>query len=185
MHTATAHAYTEIRYAQPANVFAFGEVFDVEDSTEMEAAEILPSDLPLDSLNGPILVAADWMPVAIQQILDSVPGMFVPENDGAWLDAQIASNALAFLEATSDVLPTFDPYLYTSLDGDLVVEFSAPRGKLTSVIGKTAGSIFARIDGYIFKSAFNLPFENVITVRKELQRMTHQLRDGAHGIVEA
>jgi hypothetical protein len=185
MFAATAQAASQIRFRGPESAFTF-EIPKIETKQQVAAADRLPSDNSLNVISGPSLIAAQWLATVERRIKESVPDQIMQagEDDG-WLNSEIARQAIRFFKATSDVLPAADPYIYTSMSGDLVVEFEGRHGKLTSVIGATSVLAFAVIDGNIVKTTMTLPFENVLRVRRELQRISDQLRSGEHGTVEA
>jgi hypothetical protein len=184
MKTATAQAYSDIRFRQPVSEFIF-EPPPVSAEDEI-ASQALPSDEKLGTIEGPVAIAAKWITTIERRIQQSVPDpiAITPEEEG-WLDSDIAARAVSFFSATSDVLPATEPYLYKASNGDLVAEFAERHGKLTNVIGKTAVNSFAVLDGQIVKTTMSLPFDNVLKARQELMQLTTQLRTGAHGIVEA
>jgi len=182
MRTATAQASSEIRFHRPAE-FRFESPEPAV--VDMTVAEPLPSDNTLNQISGPSLIAAKWISVIERRIRESVSNDITNADEDGWLTLEIAARALSFFKATSDVLPPADPYLYTAMNGDLVAEFEGPHGKLTSVIGKSAVIAFAVVDDNVVKTTLSLPFEDVVKVRGELQRITEQLRSGEHGSVEA
>lgn len=182
MVTATAQAYSDIRFRQSVSEFSF----EIPAVTVPEiSVQPLLSDKKLGLISGPAGVAAKWISTIARRIQQSVPGPMPGANDDGWLDSDIAARALGFFDATSDVLPAGEPYLYTATNGDLVAEFAGRHGKLTTVIGKAAVSSFADLEGQIVKTTLNFPFDNVLKARQELMQITKQLRTGAHVIVEA
>jgi hypothetical protein len=58
------------------------------------------------------------------------------------ISEEVGNAAIKFFQASADVLPS-EPFLYASRGGDLVAEFSAPLGTLTTVISPTATTVFA------------------------------------------
>src|SRR5690242_194424 len=140
--TATAQAYSDIRFRQPISEF----IFELPTATAQPAipAQPLPSDQKLGEIVGPVPIAARWISTIQRRIKQSVPSRVTTtiEGEGGWLDSDIAAYAVCFFNAVSDVLPASEPYLYTSNNGDLVAEFAGRDGKLTSVIGKAAVNSF-------------------------------------------
>jgi len=94
-------------------------------------------------------------------------------NDGSWLDADVAGQALAFFQATSDVLPS-EPYIYTSIEGDLVAEFRTPRGSMTSIVGKSSVINFAVIDQTVIKATLDLTDWDVDKARDKMRDLAAQ-----------
>jgi hypothetical protein len=182
MITATAQVYSDIRFRQPGSEFSFeipaAPVQEINDQP-------LVSDKKLGLISGPAGIAAEWISTITRRIQQSVPGPASGTDVDGWLDSDIAARALGFFDATSDVLPATEPYLYTATNGDLVAEFAGRHGKLTTVIGKAAVNSFAVLEGQIVKTTLNFPFDNVPKARQELMQITKQLHTGAHGIVEA
>jgi hypothetical protein len=186
MRNGTAPLYAEVRYCDSPS----GYYLIVPDARAPQAvaAERLPSDSRLSPVLGPTQIAAKWMSALARRILDSVPARPIPApHDEGFLDPEIASKAVIFFRETSDLLPMSEPYIYTSLDGDLVAEFVEQQGKLTNVISKNTVSSFVVSEVGMFKATENLPFEDINRARKELQKVTAQLRTGArpNGNVEA
>ena len=67
---------------------------------------------------GPVPVAAAWLSDVTRRIRDSiVPEERRSENQGQWLNREIAISAITFFELTSDVLPG-EPHIYSALSGD-------------------------------------------------------------------
>ncbi|WP_338466396.1 hypothetical protein RXV95_12640 [Novosphingobium sp. ZN18A2] len=84
----------------------------------------------LPTLNGPIA----WLPAVEAAIAASVPEeMNHDENEGQWLDADSAHNAIYFLKNTADLFPGY-PSIYGTPLGDFVAEFESGAATLTSVV---------------------------------------------------
>src|SRR5271157_5201194 len=134
MATATAQASCDIRFRRSVSEFSFE---NPAAAAQRINAQPLLSDKKLGLISGPAGVAAKWISSIARRIQQSVPGPVPRTDDDGWLDSDIAARALGFFDATSDILPATEPYLYTAANGDLVAEFAGRRGKLTTVIGKT------------------------------------------------
>jgi len=170
----TAQAYSDIRFRQPATVFTIDPAAAL--IPQQVAVFPLASDQKLGEINGPVTIAAKWISTIQRRIEQSVPDVLVANlDDGGWLDSDIATYAISFFNATSDVLPISEPYLYTASNGDLVAEFAGRHGKLTNVIGKTAVNSFAIVDGQIVKTTLKFPLDNIEEARQELMQLTSQL----------
>jgi hypothetical protein len=170
----TAQAYSDIRFLQPAMVFTMDPAAAL--IPQQVAVFPLASDQKLGEIDGPVAIAAKWISTIQRRIEQSVPDALVTTlDDGRWLDSDIATYAISFFNATSDVLPVSEPYLYTASNGDLIAEFAGRHGKLTNVIGKTAVNSFAIVDGQIVKTTLKFPLDNIAKARQELMQLTSQL----------
>jgi hypothetical protein len=146
----------------------------------VEQAPILSDNRP-DILSGPICISALWLPNVERRIRNSTnPPDTQYVNDGRFLSASIAQKAMEFFESTSDVLPS-EPYIYTSMHGDLVAEFRTARGSMTNIIGQTSVITFAVIDGALTKS-LDLRDDNLGAARYKLQTLTKELLMGPDGV---
>lgn len=194
MSAATAEAQSTVKIRRASNAFSFEDVF-----VESEARKLLPVDSQAGesweqllwdanskSILGPIPVRASWLSKVERRISGSIA--FAQEaqipDDGRWIDWHIAMQAVGFLNATSDVLPAAEPYIYTATCGDLVAEFSAPHGKITTIIGKTAVVSFAVTDDTMLKTTLELPVSNIREARKQLKELTDRVHTGKNGIVD-
>lgn len=171
----TAQAYSDIRFRQPAIEFTI----DLPAAAAQQQIVFFPlaSDQKLGEIEGPVTIAAKWISTIQRRIEHSVPDPLVAASldDGEWLDSNIATYAISFFNATSDVLPNSEPYLYTASNGDLIAEFAGHHGKLTNVISKTAVNSFAVVNGQIVKATLKFPFDNITKARQELMQLTSQL----------
>lgn len=173
--------YIDIHFQQPVSTYVW-ECPVQASIFEVQMAQPLPSDMKLEEIKGPLRIAAKWITTIERRIQQSVPAtLSAPDADEGWLDSDIAACAISFFDATSDVLPAAEPYLYTAMNGDLVAEFPDRHGKLTTVIGKAAAQSFAVVDGDVLKTTLNFPFDNIVNARQDLMQITKQLNAGAHG----
>jgi hypothetical protein len=180
--TATAFASSAFRFRKPTTDFTF--TYPAADSDTEVLADARPSDTKLDAVIGPIMIAAHWLPTIERRIVSSIaPLDEAAPNDGRWVDVDVAAQAIRFFQANSDVLPASEPYIYTSMQGDLVAEFTAPNGKMTNIVGKSSVVSFAAINGTVLTATLEPTLNNVFTIRHELHHQTDQL-SGKHGIVE-
>lgn len=127
--------------------------------------------------DGPLPVRASWLANVERRLLGSIPmnnGEPVP-NTGRWLELEIAWQAINFFQATSDILPG-EPYVYTSRKGDLVAEFKVPKGKLTTIVGKTSLTSFSVVGDHIWRISFDLPVVNIQGARQKIKEVSEQLR---------
>lgn len=125
---------------------------------------------------GPHPIQPGWLSATLQCIRNSVvPNDRVTTNDGRWVSQEIADAANVFFQSTADLLPG-EPTIYSSQGGDLVAEFKADHGTLTSVVTPTFVLMFAVIDG--------MPVERRVSsggLRREVQELTEWLRMGQDG----
>ena len=128
----------------------------------------------------PDLVTPNWLEktrAAIQNSLAPSPQVV---GDGRWLSQTVVNAATDFLDATADVLPG-EPYIYSSREGDLVAEFEAEHGTLTSIVSPDFVLLFAVIDG----TPVHRQVDDHRSVREEVQQLTRRLLSGRDGNLEA
>ena len=114
-----------------SDVMVYDEIADEDMHAEEHYSVFLQSYPPI--LNGPVA----WLPKIESAIRDSVPHQYYEdENEGQWLDADSAYNALQFLQNSADLLPG-EPVIYGTPTGDFVAEFENETAKLTSVVSAT------------------------------------------------
>jgi hypothetical protein len=96
------------------------------------------------------------------------------------MSQDIADAASDFFQETADLLPG-EPFVYSSQGGDLVAEFKAKHGTMTSIVSSTFVLLFAVVDGVpVERKLFNGS-----DMREEVQRLTGLLYTGQHGTVES
>lgn len=191
--TATAEAQSAVKIRKPSSRFSFEDL-----PVDAHAQEVLPVDSQAGEpweqllweaspkpLVGPIPVRAAWLPTIERRIADSIASPEVDEipDDGRWIDSNVAAQAFGFFDATSDVLPSSEPYIYTSTHGDLVAEFEATHGKITTIVGKTSVVSFAATDATMHRTTLELPVSNIREVRKQLKELTDRV-SGENGTVD-
>jgi hypothetical protein len=129
-------------------------------------------------------IAAAWLSAIEQRIHGSrTLNGGEPENNGRWLQGDIADAGVEFFQSTSDLLPG-EPYIYSSRMGDLVAEFETPHGTLTSIVSKKFVLIFAVIDGNSIEKKAPLSATGLGELRLELKKLTELLRTGRYAAVE-
>ncbi|MGO4879476.1 MAG: hypothetical protein ACLP59_01480 [Bryobacteraceae bacterium] len=142
------------------------------------------SDLRLeDAVQGPSQIASSWLTDVRKRLeLSILPKGLEAENNGQWLSEDIAAEAVSFFDKTSDLLPS-EPYMYSSLMGDLVAEFRTTGGQMTGIIARDYVMLFAVVGGMAIRK--QLPVSGSKTaIRRELQKfMTEMLRARQHGAV--
>jgi len=163
-------------------------VFEARLPTQWGQAAAQPN-VPLDSLTipsadviGPRPAPAAWLQAVERRIRNSVlPLGREHENDGRWLRSEIATAATAFFEMVSDVLPG-EPHIYSSLSGDLIAEFTGPRGVMNAVISSKLFLALAVVDDEApEETKIDLAAANPTTIRDTLRAITERLRDREHG----
>jgi hypothetical protein len=130
-------------------------------------------------------IPAAWLDAISKRIGDSIASTGnETKGDGSSLTVEIADSARSFFETTSDILPC-EPFIYSSHKGDLVVEFEAPYGRLTTVISRSSLIAFAVLGEVHFEKHIELVSSTSNALRNELQKITGMLRTGQlHGEVE-
>jgi hypothetical protein len=134
-----------------------------------------------NEIRGPSTGPASWLASVERRIRNSiVPEGREAQNDGRWLTYDIANAATVFFQTASDVLPS-EPYIYSSLAGELVAEFKAEHGTMTSLISKTQLISLAVVDGLPIETRIDLGVLSSSTIRKELNSIMIMLRTGKNG----
>ena len=129
---------------------------------------------------GPTPLEPGWLE-KIQRYIDKsiICDNCEAENDGRWLNQEVANAARDFFQKTAELLPG-EPFIYSSKRGDLVAEFKDKHGTMTSIVSSTFVLLFAVIDG--------VPVERRIVEsgdwRVDVQLLTGLLRTGQNGAVE-
>jgi hypothetical protein len=129
-------------------------------------------------IQGPTRLRARWLSAVQERIQRSI----LPrdqENDGRWLAEEIAVSSSTFFETTSDLLPG-EPYIYTSIKGDLVAEFQCDSGIMTGIITPEFVGLFAVIDGVPVERTLPLA-DPANSTRQGLQEFTETIRTKQHG----
>jgi hypothetical protein len=96
------------------------------------------------------------------------------ENDGRWLDRDVAFAALGFFRQASEMLPV-EPHIYRSNSGDLVAEFTSAHGMLTGVVTSDSFLAVATIDGKPQQFVLNLTNGFDGEVRRQLRQLSESL----------
>ena len=130
----------------------------------------------------PYLTAPNnWLPIVESRIRGSVlPNEYECEPSTEWLSEGAANAAIAFFRNGPDLLPT-EPHIYGTKSGDLVAEFEAANGSMTSVVSDKQTILFAVLTGD------REPIQTIIRrgsnrFRDELRSITRKLAAGSsHG----
>jgi hypothetical protein len=145
-----------------------------------ETSIALSINIP-NEIRGPSFGPASWLASVERRIRNSiVPHGREVENDGRWLSYDIANAATSFFQTASDVLPS-EPYIYSSLGGDLVAEFKAEHGTMTSVISDKFLVSMVVVDGEPIETRIEFGVVSPATIRRELTSIMTMLRTGKHG----
>lgn len=130
---------------------------------------------------------ASWLPVVQERIVASTAtdASEVHEiESGQFLRPDIVTAALQFFEKASDVLPG-EPYIYASKTGDLVAEFEAPRGTMTTIVSESFALAFAVIAGeQPLERRFALTDDSTEPMRNELKALSDRMRTEQNGGME-
>jgi hypothetical protein len=78
-----------------------------------------------------------------------------------------------------------EPYLHSSLQGDLVAEFNSPYGPITMVVSGDHALAMATVQGQPVQSRMQLAGAQPDTLRAELAKITEALRTGRYGPLDA
>jgi hypothetical protein len=122
---------------------------------------------------------APWFRLVERRITRSALPDVNTKNDGRWLTLDSTKAAMDFFGSTSDLLPG-EPYIYGSQKGDLVAEFTAVHGTLTSIVTPGFTLLFAVVDGVPIEKRIPRESSNSV-LRSELKQLTELLRTGQHG----
>jgi len=126
---------------------------------------------------------APWLADVQRRLSNSIGVMTATASDGQWLSSDVVSAANLFFQATSDMLPA-EPYLHSSLQGDLVAEFKSAHGPMTMIVSNRYALAMATINGEPVQSKVALTAAQPSTLRAELAKITDALRAGKYGSVD-
>lgn len=133
------------------------------------------------AMAGPSLVGSPWLASVERRIRDSIAeDVNNRPNDVRWLTQEVAGSALRFFRLTSDLLPG-EPYLYGTNSGDLVAEFKAKNGTLTSIVSGNMLLNYVVIGGVVHSAEpINLATVNAGTLLDKLHPLAVQIME-SHG----
>lgn len=130
---------------------------------------------------------ASWLPVVQGRIVASTAedaSEVQAIESGQLLKQEIVNAALHFFEKASDVLPG-EPYIYASKTGDLVAEFEAPHGTMTTIVSESFALAFAVIAGeQPLERRFALTNDSTEPMRSELKALSDRMRTEQNGGME-
>jgi hypothetical protein len=130
-------------------------------------------DIIFDAISTPSLFPPKWLAAVDRRIRASVnPRDHAFEAGGKWLSPEVATAAAAFFRDAADLLPD-EPYIYPSLQGDLIGEFECPNGTLTIIVSTKYVILFANVSGLPVEHRV----ENWMSVKPELRRIVHELTE--------
>lgn len=133
---------------------------------------------PAAGLNEIPPIPASWLDTVQKRITDSIVTPDTTQgSEGSYLEPTIAHAANSVFERTSDILPG-EPFIYSSRGGDLVAEFTAPHGKLTTIISQSYLIAFASIKDVAMERHIDLECTNSSFLRAELKQLSTALSTG-------
>jgi hypothetical protein len=145
MHSITAEQSSSIKLSatllNPSHANSAAKIAgDVVASAITAALTAARSELATPSPARP-----DWLSRVERRIRNSIAtdeSAFI-SDDGQWISATVALQAMSFFQRTFDLLPG-EPYIYSSTKGDLVAEYRSRHASLTLIVGSTEIVGFAR-----------------------------------------
>jgi hypothetical protein len=153
------------------------------DYRPIEAPLPLPSEVQPGVLRAPPHPAAQWLSAVERRLQDSVGvAEFESLRDGRSLSINIVTRGKVFFQMTSDLLPG-EPYVYSSLRGDLVADFRKQGATLTYIVAPESLTALLAMDGNITRELIDLESSNQGEVRKQVQILTKRFRSGENGSV--
>ncbi len=183
MLVATAGMTASIRIVMPDYTYAPTATADVlERYMQLLAPPVrnLSDFKPGGVISLPSPIRPHWFADTLRRVRASVRPTYSRENcGGPWLDQAVGDAAAVFFQNTSDLLPG-EPFIYGSQLGDLVAEFKAEHGTMTTIVSPKFALLFAVIDG--------VPIERKVPegddIREQVQLLTAMLRMGRHGAMD-
>jgi hypothetical protein len=128
-------------------------------------------------------LAARWLPDVQRRLSNSV-GLDTSAPDGQWLAKGVVSAANTFFQTTSDLLPT-EPFLYSSVQGDLVAEFRQGETPFTVILSSTNAVAMAVVGDQAMQFTIPISATSPGALRSEIQKITAALRAKRHGSVDS
>jgi hypothetical protein len=125
---------------------------------------------------------AEWLSAVERRIKNStIPSEFKMQYTQEWLKEDVADAALRFFRNAADILPS-EPFIYSSVDGDLVAEFSGTSGTLSAMISPKFVIVFAASGGATREHTFPGTATRE-ELRKGVAEVTKLFDSGRHGSV--
>lgn len=126
-------------------------------------------------VRAPRQVLPFWLGKVEKRIRDSIiPFDCKEQNDGRWLNENVAISAISFFQNVADLLP-LEPFIYSSRKNDLVAEFEFARGKLTCVVSPEFVLLFADTNGCPTSEKINFTEIDEVEIRKKVREITGKL----------
>lgn len=134
------------------------------------------------AMEGPSPIGTDWLATVERRIRESIAqDADKRSKDVRWLTIEAASSALRFFRLASDALPG-EPYIYGTAEGEVVAEFKAKHGTLTSIVSGNTLRNYAVIDGTVqSEEPVDLATVNAGMLQAKLRPITQRLVTGKHG----
>lgn len=102
-------------------------------------------------------------------------------NKNERLSLSVALAAIDFFDNTADILPE-EPVIYAASDGELVAEFKARNGAITTIVSHDFIIIFADIDGHALHYQFtDRSLSAYEQIRSRLKEILSKLNVGEDG----
>ena len=176
-------------YLMPISVPQIAEPVEPNQSVGAENAQTLAPNKPFENLSfnlRKLSFDAEWLSGVEQRIMASVPAEgYPPTGNTAWLNQQVALSSLEFFKSTSTVLPGRAVYLRASRAGDLVAEFSAPKGKMTCLISPKFILVFALVGEETVEKRFLPGKQSADKLRSEILAVKNLLSVSPHATLAA
>ncbi len=132
----------------------------------------------------PTRILPSWLASVERRIKDSIASADDTSIDGQTIGWTIGAQAISFFQHYADLLPG-EPYLYSSLRGDLVADFHTKQGSLSLILGITSVLGFANVGEEVIPVVIDIRKTDQSRTREQLRRLTNAFRQNKHGAVDA
>ena len=119
-----------------------------------------------------------WLSIVERRINGSItPVEYEDKASADTVNEKVGQAALSFFRGAADVLPS-EPFLYASLQGNLVAEFSSSKGTMTAVISPEETVVFTAVVG-------DKKGPVAIRIRKGTNRLREDVREVTRLLVQS